>query len=183
MFSLPQQCVESGVPVFTRVSAHTNTNTTRTVGERRPAPGPDTGRDLPRAEPSAAPRPAPQPGRPRTPSAATLAQRQARRFPAHLDALVAGAGGHAAPVEVEGHIVDEVAVIRGNAARHEHPAAAATCARAPHAAGPGGRGRGRGRHMRARLTRRGARRGRGRACALLRTAGKRGEGRGRDRTR
>lgn len=43
---------------------------------------------------------------------------------AHLDALVAGAGGHAPPVEVERDIVDEVAVIRRDAARHEHRGAA-----------------------------------------------------------
>lgn len=138
MFSLPQHWVGSGVSVFTRVSSHTNT--TCIVCERPPAP---TARH--RAGTSRGPsprlRPAPtcSPGRPRTPGAATPAQHQARRLPAHLDALVAGAGGHAAPVEVEGHIVDEVAVIRGDAARHEHPAAAAT--RAHTSRGGAGRGR------------------------------------------
>lgn len=39
---------------------------------------------------------------------------------AHLDALIAGAGGHPAPVEVERHIVDEVLVVRRDAARHKH---------------------------------------------------------------
>lgn len=38
----------------------------------------------------------------------------------HLDALIAGAGGHPAPVEVERHIVDEVLVVRRDAARHKH---------------------------------------------------------------
>lgn len=138
MFSLPQHWVGSGVSVSTRVSSHTNT--TCIVCERPPAP---TARH--RAGTSRGPsprlRPAPtcSPGRPRTPGAATPAQHQARRLPAHLDALVAGASGHAAPVEVEGHIVDEVAVIRGDAARHEHPAAAATRAHASR----GGAGRGR----------------------------------------
>lgn len=42
-------------------------------------------------------------------------------FPAHLDALVAGAGRHAPPVEVERDVVDEVAVIRRDAPRHKHP--------------------------------------------------------------
>lgn len=53
--------------------------------------------------------------------------------PAHFDALVAGAGRHSPPVEVEGDIVDEVAVIRRDAARHEHRAAAHT----PRARSPG----------------------------------------------
>lgn len=65
--------------------------------------------------------------------------------PAHFDALVAGAGRHSPPVEVEGDIVDEVAVIRRDAARHEHRAAAHTPrarspgpgAHPPHAAGRG----------------------------------------------
>lgn len=124
MFSLPQQWLGSGAPVFPRVGAHTNA----TRGIRR-APRPDPRRELP--GPSAALRPGPQPARPRTAAAATLPQQRARRLRAHLDALVAGAGGHAAAVEVEGHIVDEVAVIRGDAARHEHPAAANTRAQAP----------------------------------------------------
>lgn len=38
----------------------------------------------------------------------------------HLDALVAGTGGHPAPVEVERHIVDKVLVVRRDAARHKH---------------------------------------------------------------
>lgn len=162
----------------TRVSSHTNT--TCIVCERPPAP---TARH--RAGTSRGPsprlRPAPtcSPGRPRTPGAATPAQHQARRLPAHLDALVAGAGGHAAPVEVEGHIVDEVAVIRGDAARHEHPAAAATRAHASRGgAGRGGAGwRGGGATAACAAARaRRARRELLRACALLPTAGKRGAG-------
>lgn len=39
---------------------------------------------------------------------------------AHLDALVAGAGGHPPPMEVERHIVDEILVVRRDAARHKH---------------------------------------------------------------
>lgn len=39
---------------------------------------------------------------------------------AHLDALIAGARGHPAPVEIERHIVDEVLVVRRDAARHKH---------------------------------------------------------------
>lgn len=53
----------------------------------------------------------------RPPPASHLGRPQA---PPHLDALVAGAGGHAPPVEVEGDIVDEVLMVRRDAARHEH---------------------------------------------------------------
>lgn len=40
--------------------------------------------------------------------------------PPHLDALVAGTGRHAPPVEVERDIMDEVLMVRRDAARHKH---------------------------------------------------------------
>lgn len=42
------------------------------------------------------------------------------RLRAHLDALVAGAGCHPPPVEVERNIMDEVLVVRRDAACHKH---------------------------------------------------------------
>lgn len=56
----------------------------------------------------------------RTPHSPPSGVGRARRLRAHLDALVARAGRHPPPVEIERYIMDEVLVVRRDAACHKH---------------------------------------------------------------